>query len=159
MICSKCGIDKPEEEFYLRKDIKNPKRSIRRSHCKECHAKYREQYNSSHKEEKRFWVSKNKEKVAGYFLKRKFGISIEEYKEMFYAQNGVCAICGKPESSKDKNGNIRNLCVDHDHYTGHVRGLLCSNCNKGLGCLQDNPTLLFFAVLYLIEHHLFEEKE
>lgn len=58
------------------------------------------------------------------YLKKKYGIGIKEYKRMFKAQKGVCAICKRPP----KNG--KNLHVDHDHKTGEVRGLLDYYCNR-----------------------------
>jgi hypothetical protein len=58
------------------------------------------------------------------YLKRKYGIGIKEYNRMFKAQGGVCAVCGRPP----KKG--KNLHVDHDHYSGEVRGLLDYYCNR-----------------------------
>lgn len=75
-------------------------------------------------------------------LKRDFGISEKQYLDMLEIQGGVCAICGKKETS-------RNLAVDHDHKTGLVRGLLCQKCNTGLGLLSDSLTMLEKAIKYL----------
>jgi hypothetical protein len=77
-------------------------------------------------------------------LKRMFGITQEEYDELLKSQKKVCAIC------KLDPGGIR-LSVDHNHKTGQVRGLLCRNCNVGLGLFDDNPDLLHRAVFYLTE--------
>jgi hypothetical protein len=63
---------------------------------------------------------------------------------MLQQQNGLCAICKKTET-----GKTSNLCVDHCHKTGKVRGLLCNNCNKGLGLFKDNPEVLLNASAYL----------
>lgn len=71
---------------------------------------------------------------------------------MLSAQAGVCAICKCPETSKWK-GRIRQLAVDHDHVTGHVRGLLCDNCNSGVGSFRNEPAVLRAAAAYL-EHYL-----
>lgn len=57
-----------------------------------------------------------------------------------------CAICGKLPG---KTNGGRPLAVDHDHKTGRVRGLLCENCNNGLGRFKDNPAFLREAVGYL----------
>lgn len=56
------------------------------------------------------------------------------------ASGGQCNICGK----------TANLAVDHDHKTNKFRGLLCSNCNMGLGHFKDDPMLLEFAQIYLM---------
>ncbi len=75
------------------------------------------------------------------YLKRKYGISLDEYEELLRTQQGVCAICRAKEN--------RSLAVDHDHKTGRVRGLLCTNCNQGLGKFRDDVDLLYASVLYL----------
>ena len=69
---------------------------------------------------------------------------------MLEAQGGVCAICEKPERSTSRYGRIKKLAVDHDHDTGAVRGLLCANCNKGIGNLGDDPDILIAGAAYLI---------
>lgn len=84
-------------------------------------------------------------------LKRKFNITAEEYRQMLDAQNGVCAICEKPETSTYA-GTIRNLAVDHDHATGKIRGLLCAHCNHTLGKMGDSAALLRRAADYLERH-------
>jgi hypothetical protein len=84
-----------------------------------------------------------------YYLKTKFGITLEQYQEMFDAQGGVCAVCGKPETSKSNTGDDKLLAVDHDHKTGKVRGLLCHKCNAGIGHFDDNESLLDKAIRYL----------
>ena len=61
---------------------------------------------------------------------------------MFAKQDGRCAICCREQDSK-------RLAVDHDHHTGQVRGLLCSDCNRGIGLLQDNALNLLAAYHYL----------
>jgi hypothetical protein len=80
-------------------------------------------------------------------LRRRFGITPEDYDAMFAAQGGVCAICGSPPRG-------RRLSVDHDHDTDEVRGLLCSTCNAGIGSMRDDPELLRRAIAYLEAHHV-----
>lgn len=63
------------------------------------------------------------------------------------AQSGVCAICG-PWTGR--NGRTKSLAVDHDHRTGKVRGLLCSDCNRILGVWRDNPAVFERAARYLV---------
>jgi len=71
------------------------------------------------------------------------GITLEQYESILAAQDGLCAICGNPP-----NGQGR-LHIDHDHETGMARGLLCSNCNPGLGYFKDDPERLRLAIEYL----------
>jgi len=81
-------------------------------------------------------------------LMRLYGITPAEYDAMFEAQDGVCAICLKPETMSIA-GVKRSLCVDHDHRTGQVRGLLCAQCNFAIGKLDDDPNVILAAAIYL----------
>jgi len=83
------------------------------------------------------------EKAGWRRLKSNFGITKEDYETLFEAQHGVCASCGKSEP------NGRRLAVDHDHDTDKIRGLLCTNCNTGIGLLGDTLDGLRKAEKYL----------
>lgn len=85
--------------------------------------------------------------VYQYDVTRKYGITAVEYAELLFIQGGVCAICKFPPS-----GKMKVLCVDHDHNTGAVRGLLCNGCNVGLGRFKDSISLLSEAVDYLVRN-------
>jgi len=76
-------------------------------------------------------------------LKSRYGISVDEYDKLLIEQKNRCWICGK-ETNKG-----RLMCVDHDHVTGKVRGLLCTKCNLGLGKFNDDVRLLERAIKYL----------
>lgn len=75
--------------------------------------------------------------------KRLHGLSMEDVDKINEEQGGLCAICGLP------NLNKRKFCLDHDHSTGKVRGLLCTSCNTMLGNAHDNISLLQSAIEYL----------
>jgi hypothetical protein len=75
-------------------------------------------------------------------LKRKFGISLQDYDRMSKRQRGICAICWKAPVEKA-------LCLDHDHANGLLRGLLCHSCNISLGYFRDNPDFLRRAADYI----------
>ena len=77
------------------------------------------------------------------YLKRTYGITVEQYDEMLASQGGVCAVCGR-----EPRDDI-SLHVDHDHETGAIRGLLCFRCNNSLGDLGDDPDLLRRAAAYI----------
>ena len=82
--------------------------------------------------------------------RRKYGISNEVFDQMFENQEGLCAICSRLMSKTAIKGEVfRVACVDHDHETGKVRGLLCNLCNSGIGKLKDSARLLRNAVQYL----------
>ena len=83
-------------------------------------------------------------KLVGYALKRRYGITVEDYENLLKQQHFGCAICGTPSC---KTG--RNFAVDHCHETGKVRGLLCAGCNQGLGNFKDDVGYLEDAISYL----------
>lgn len=76
---------------------------------------------------------------------RTFGWTPEDYDRQLEAQGGVCAICG----SRSPGKRLTKFCVDHDHETGTVRGLLCTSCNQGIGLLGDTLEGVEAAAAYL----------
>lgn len=102
-----------------------------------------------HNNQTKKWREINPERFRELSLKNKYGINLNEFKEMLFKQNNLCKICLKPEIVKYKDGKIKNLSVDHCHKTGEVRGLLCNKCNNGLGSFEDNYNLLYKAIKYL----------
>jgi hypothetical protein len=87
-----------------------------------------------------------------YYYKCTYGITEEDYNIMLKVQRGVCLVCGKAETAKNRRGGIRKLSVDHDHKTGKVRGLLCHTCNSLLG-LSKESTELFLGLIAYLENH------
>jgi hypothetical protein len=81
----------------------------------------------------------------------RYNLTPDEYEAMLKAQNGVCAICQRPETLKLR-GKVAALAIDHDHATGVNRGLLCSKCNQGIGCFEDDEHRLVAAAAYLNKH-------
>lgn len=113
--CSKCKLIKPKIAFYKDKARKDGLYHA----CKDCES------------------IRDKGRDRKHRLRQRYSLTIEQYEEMFVTQDGVCVICGKPETSKNKVGGIRHLSVDHDHKTGKVRGLLCSYCNLKMGVVES----------------------
>lgn len=89
----------------------------------------------------------NKDKIRWREVAKRYGVSEYEYVCMLDDQDGHCALC--PATERDGRGGP--LCVDHDHATGKVRGLLCGACNHGLGKFQDDPARLRAAADYIEE--------
>lgn len=112
--------------------------------------KYRKQYYSDPgKVEKQHIASRN------CHLKRKYGITSDEYDKMFLLQNGCCAICKEPETIMNKkSGKLNSLMVDHSHKTVLVRQLLCHRCNTFLGMYEKMPALLNKIKQYNLIHNL-----
>lgn len=93
----------------------------------------------SHYAKQRFWQNK--------------GFDVFDYLKLLEDQNGVCKICGQPETIVDgKSGKIKDLAIDHCHKTNVIRGLLCSACNTALGLFEDNRNTLMSAIDYLAFH-------
>ena len=166
--CGKCKCNKPLNDFYNDKRSKDGKQH----HCKICHSNYynipenkelrkkylKEYYKNNHdmpeyKEKKntyrKKYAMKPEKKIADYktYLLRTYGITLEQYNQMLEEQEGKCKICGKHHSESKKR-----MAVDHNHETGAIRGLLCTNCNTGIGLFLDNPTLIENAINYLKEY-------
>jgi hypothetical protein len=112
------------DEFPRNKNSKDG----RHSYCKPCHnARAKETY------ERLYGGTRH------YHLRRRYGIGADEFDELVRLQGGVCAICGRPDPEH----------VDHDHETGDVRGILCFNCNGGLGQFRDSIDSLHAAAAYV----------
>lgn len=72
---------------------------------------------------------------------KKYGLTEDEFLFMETAQQGLCRVC-----QEFAGGDLH---IDHNHETGEVRGLLCSNCNTAIGLMHENPKILFRAIQYL----------
>lgn len=120
-LCSKCKQWLPHNNFSV---CEQAKLSKRRATCKKC--------------------VKDAYSRASTF--RKHGIEKSDFLKMANEQGFKCSICGSISSG---NKRTEHLCIDHDHETGTIRGLLCMQCNTGLGNFKDSPELLLKAVEYL----------
>jgi len=74
------------------------------------------------------------------------------YERLFAEQNGLCAICGMPETCTAQNGHEFRLAIDHCHESGQVRALLCFACNAAIGMMMENPERMRKAAEYLEKH-------
>jgi len=116
--------------------------------CTTCHNRWlREYYRTS---------ETRRENQRRSYVLRKYGISLKELQDLLQLQKGCCAICLRPwqecVSAKRARYDVRflqYLCVDHDHATGTVRGLLCNGCNTAIGMFDEDPTRFASAATYL----------
>lgn len=108
-----------------------------------------------YKRDRAAWERRNRKLRPDTYKNRElrtgFGIGLADYQAMYDAQGGVCAICQKPETAT-RRGKVKMLAVDHCHGTGKVRGLLCVECNTGIGKLREDTTVLRAAIRYLETH-------
>ena len=128
--CSVCKEEKSIDSFF--KDTEYPDQQ--HPSCRSCNALFLKSPKV-----------KRKEKLAArkYRYKTRYNLTVDQYNELLQEQDNRCAICNK---HPPKN---RKLAVDHCHKEGHVRGLLCTTCNVGLGNFKDNTEFLLKAVEYL----------
>lgn len=138
--CSECAEEKPISEFTFDK-----RRGSYTSKCTKCRTKKTKEWRDKNPnyEKERYGVNEDRDRWR--HIKRKYGISKEEYVEMLDSQGGRCAICGDEPGERYSH----QLHVDHCHASGKVRGLLCRGCNHMLGVIKDDEVLLFKAVEYL----------
>jgi len=144
--CRSCKQIKPAMEFYKKSAAKDGLEAT----CKLCTRK---------KQKTRYYENKNNPKhqkrLKDYNRKQhlaKYGITLEGYIKLLQEQDFKCAICRIEKDLQKPNGKgtcSASLCVDHNHKTGKIRGLLCSNCNFALGLLKEDVNIAKTLVKYL----------
>ena len=168
-VCSCCGKELPIESFYIRKytDKNGVQHEYYDSKCKKCKNLYSRNYNRANKDKldtmhkqwrdqnkdkissyrrnwrgnnpeyNKTWSQNNKESVKLFQVKYNYNLTKEEYE----ALPKSCEVCGSTD----------NLCIDHNHETGLVRGVLCSRCNSALGLLRENSSIILRLASYITE--------
>jgi len=155
-VCTKCGEWKVRSEYFA----KNARRTAR---CKKCEgdlSRARREKDAEHVRgiERRSYSRAN-DVVRNAKLQRgllwrlsKRGLTVAQFLEMLASQGYCCAICPAPLRVSPKGrGSRESICMDHDHSSGAVRGLLCHACNTAIGLLKDDPVILTKAAAYLLE--------
>jgi hypothetical protein len=149
--CTKCNIQKSLDCFNKKTSYKDGFDSI----CKKCTSEHRKKLRISNSqkanETEKLWKKNNpskvKEKRRKQLLKQ-YGLTVADWDNILASQNGLCAICNKPETTIIR-GKVNRLSIDHCHITGKNRGLLCDKCNRALGLFQDDAERLNRAADYL----------
>lgn len=145
--CGDCKVIKPLSEFNKDKGKQDGLNWC----CKVCRKKYRQQphvkaktslYN---KAERLRDPKKTKQRDRKYTLARYWDMTPEMFEDLLNKHDRGCGICHKKERSSER----KPLVIDHDHTTGEIRGILCDNCNRGLGLLKDSQEILQQAIAYL----------
>ncbi len=140
--CTLCGIEKPLTEYHSHPRTKDGFKT----QCRTCQNEKNKQWRDKNAEYLREYNQQrtiaNYEANKNWRLQKLYGISLDEYKEILLMQGGGCAICGRPPTKEV-------LFVDHEHESGEIRGLLCRNCNTGIGLLGDGIEGILSALEYL----------
>jgi len=175
LICKRCDKTKDSSEFSepvgdkkvftkgktckackkLIKGINSKKRYQETKHIdKEAKLKVNRDWHKNNKASVRLrnseWQKNNQDRVRHNTLMSAHGITLDDYKSMLIQQNNLCAICHGAETKiSKKTGRTKNFCVDHNHKTGRIRGLLCDDCNIAIGKMKENINSLKAAIEYL----------
>ena len=140
--CRICREPKTTTEFYTRAGNKGGLRT----ECKSCHSAAGAQHYMLNQ------TAYAKRGLAKH-LSKSYNLTLDGWYKIFNKQNGVCVICKQPETVIDpRTKRYKQLSVDHDHVTGVVRGLLCVRCNRTLGFLNEDLTILVAMCRYLKKH-------
>lgn len=99
--------------------------------------------------ERNRWQNLSESKKRSKWLKTKYGLSYEDYVNLYKQQDGKCAICDIEISIEAKENGHQTACVDHCHDTNLIRGLLCNHCNRALGLMKDNKKNIAKMLEYL----------
>lgn len=138
--------------YYLanrHKWLKTPEQKLHANALDRKRRAESEEARKAHREEVRKWQRENPEKVKRAYHLREYGLSLVEFSNLFEAQDGKCAICEYSDTSNPRMFPV----IDHCHTNKHVRGILCANCNHGIGNFKDNPKLLRKAAKYLEDNN------
>lgn len=136
-------LENPE----IRKAV-NEKAKLRHRERVATDPEYRERKWAQAKAYEADWRKDNPEEARIKTKRSRYNLTREEYDELVEQSQGLCAICRRPESLT-LQGRVCMLAIDHCHKTGKVRGMLCSECNKGLGNFNDDTGRMAKAITYL----------
>ena len=124
-LCNNCKITKSKDDFYT---VNKRNKPTIYHICKPCCATLK---------------SNMKDYYRNWELENDYGITLETYKQQSLLRDNKCDICSK---------QVKSLHVDHDHKTKVVRGYLCGSCNRGIGLLQDSPSIINKALENINKH-------
>ncbi len=156
-------LDKVYQQYSTYKNKKYPYFQCKACRSNQCKTRYYADVNKAREYalvQRKKHYDKCIERDRKY--KRELLINETRYELLHEKQNGLCAICNKPETRKShKNrtksndeswSTIKRLSIDHNHNTGQIRGLLCGSCNTALGGFKDSIELLNLAITYLLSY-------
>ena len=151
--CKTCGVEKTEDQFHTYVNTRNGKEGLR-GDCKFCAVKKARDKRQADPEKYRLRQKAKYQKMTEKgdiqkyhrerHLVKTYGMTVADWEEMFDSQGRSCLIC----KSNETKGS---WCVDHNHNTEEVRGILCQSCNSMICWARDHPQVLLDAKKYLDE--------
>lgn len=145
--CTKCLEIKPKSEFYRNSRAKDGLQWT----CRPCTNAVNDHWAKTHEHDAKRIASGAARRAH---VKRKYGLSREEYERRVDEAGGLCEVCKQPErQTRGTDGKVWELCVDHDHMTGEVRGLLCHDCNSAIARCRDDSARLRALADYLDRYY------
>ncbi len=141
-----------ENGFHCKECQRNANRKYREKNRDKRNAQSREYFRniSDSRREKYNSARRGKVSIRESTLKRRYGITPDEFDALLESQSNLCKICSR---RFDSSSTDSRPAVDHDHKTHRVRGLLCPRCNAGLGQFMDSTDFLSNAIEYLKDSH------
>lgn len=142
--CARCKVVRPRDAFRFRT---GKQAHLLRAYCRDCERIVQ-------RDKMRKWSEDPAWRARQCRLNRlnTYGLTEDELVALEVRSGGRCEICGGPP-----DGVKNELCIDHDHETGKVRGLLCGRCNTAIGMMEDDPTRLEAAIAYLVGHSAYDD--
>lgn len=167
--CTRCLVEKNEDEFYIqkskwgdrpsswckncicidRKNFRDSNPGILRKRRKEYRQRNSQVIDARCKEWRKKYFERHPYKQFEYRIKSEYGITAHQFHEMIIEQENKCALC---EKYFNHNGTKTNFGIDHCHKTGKVRGLLCYQCNSAIGYVKESTTTLEKMIAYIKKH-------
>ena len=139
-VCPKCKKDLLRDKFGT---FSRGGKRFSRAYCRQCESILQTRWARENPD--KVWGNRNPEArvraAANSHLKRKYGVTLDWYEDQVKQRDGNCDMCHKVPS--------KALCVDHEHATGRIRGLLCDKCNIALGLFGDNVETIKRAITYV----------
>lgn len=136
--CRKCGQDRTINYYY---PCERGLFGVTGT-CRLCKSDYNQDRAAKRADQRKEWLTTKSRYEFYRKLQRDYGLTQQDYVNMLTACASGCMICGTHMADA-------RICVDHDHNTGQVRGLLCYKCNAAIGMLRDSPTIIRQALTYL----------
>jgi hypothetical protein len=155
--CNEEYINIPNNKERLKKTSKKyHSKKENKSKINEWHKNYNKNPEVKLKRKEKSLIPENIKIAKENDLIKNYGITLEQYNKMLLGQNNCCEMCNITifEYLEKQNNRIKSFCVDHNHETGQIRGLLCHSCNLLLGKIEKNKNMLNSIIYYIDKYNV-----